>query len=809
MRARLLFAASLLVAAARAGDNGLALTPPRTWRSWNAYGFRIDADTMRTAARGLVDGSRAIRGQPAGTRLLDLGYASVGMDEGWAACEPAPGFPTGGWLFHRSNADGTIAPVVNATLFPSLKGLVEELHAMGLAVGWYLNPCFSYCWKLGDSCGDECNAGDVEAALAYGFDSVKIDGCSAQHNMSLWHSLFNDSGIPILIENCHDDASAAPSKPISEGGCTEYHTYRSSTDIRNTYGSWLQNAYSVEQYATSGRTGPTCWAYPDMLMVGVGPTCAGDTCGADEPPLPTVTEQRTHFALWAILSSPLTLSMDFSNASLVDSVWPFITNTDVLAVNAAWAGSAGGQLAQSSETIVLQHCTPGWAGDKNCTVPITQSWYKPLPGGAVAVLVANNALEGNASVSVSFSSLPAGALACAQSACDVFNVLEQASAGTATGSFDVAALMPHDCAFVILSPPKQRLEGGRPAPPLPVSLGARRGCAVTLRVAGDGGGGGGGAQALVGLRNAKEVVLERWPPAAADFEVEVALEMRAAELFVYALDLGAAASASLLGTLELPACEDAAQLRAPAPAPAPASSPVVSLLFEAWQAYAANATATVVGQGGTPLSVEAVIRSNGSLVLADVWDKYGVAPLTQGFFWQEQPLLGWYCLYRKRWDEATGVLPDCANITGTVSQQTAWFAQSGVDFITADGTNLCTPSPFADAIQTRPMEVLFEEFGALRAAGFTTPAISAWQRAVTGCTLHTQILGIYNNASHGQHSLCAHVCARARARLLTTHPPHPFPHRRARSSACLPRPRDGQEGLLRPGRPRPSDRRGD
>jgi len=492
--------------------------------------------------------------------------------------------------------------------------------------------------------------------------------------------------------------------------------------------------------------------------------------------------------------------MDFANASLVDSVWPFITNTDVLGVNAAWAGSAGGQLAQSSETVVLQHCTPGWAGDKNCTVPVTQSWYKPLPGGAVAVLVANNALEVNASVSVSFSSLPAGALACSQSACDVYDVLQQAPAGTATGSFDVSALAPHDCAFVILSPPKQR-----PEPPLPVSLGERRGCAVTLRVAG---GSGGGAQALVGLRNAKEVVLERWPPAAADFEVEVALEMRAAELFVYALDLGAAASASLLGTLELPACEDAAQLRAPAPASAPASSPVVSLLFEAWQGYAANATATVVAQGGTPLSVEAVIRSNGSLVLADVWDKYGVAPLTQGFFWQEQPLLGFYCLYRKRWDEATGVLPDCANISGTVSQQTAWFAQSGVDFITADGTNLCTPSPFADAIQTRPMEVLFEEFGALRNAGFTTPAISAWQRAVTGCTLHTQILGIYNNASHCKHSPRARVCALARAHPLTADSPHPFPHH-ARSSARLPRPRDGQKGLLCPGRPRPSDRRGD
>jgi hypothetical protein len=158
--------ALVLLPAALAGDNGLALVPPRTWRSWNAFGWQISAETMRVAARGLVDGSRAIRGRPAGSSLLDLGFDSVGMDEGWQACAPQPGFPTGDWMFHRSNADGSIAPVVNETLFGDMKGLVEEIHALGLQAGWYLNPCFSYCWKLGDTCGDECNSGDVEAALA-------------------------------------------------------------------------------------------------------------------------------------------------------------------------------------------------------------------------------------------------------------------------------------------------------------------------------------------------------------------------------------------------------------------------------------------------------------------------------------------------------------------------------------------------------------------------------------------------------------------------------------------------------------------
>ena len=450
-----LFLSSLLVPAVLAGNNGLALTPPLSWRSWNAFGWKIDADTVRTAARGLVDTSRTIKGRPAGTSLKDLLYNSVGIDEGWQSCAAQPGYPTGDWMFHRSNEDSTISPVVNETLFPSMKDLVEEVHSMGLAAGWYLNPCFSYCWKLGDSCGDECNAGDVEATLAYGFDSVKIDGCSNQHNMTLWSNLFNDSGIPIQIDNCHDD-NGQPTKPIADGGCEDYHTFRSSTDIRNTYGSWLQNAYSVEQYATSGRTGPTCWAFADMLMIGVGTTCAGDTCGEDEPPLPTLIEQRTHFGLWTILSSPLTLSMNFDNSSLVDSVWDVITNVNAIAVNQAWSGTPGGQLLQDTKTLVLQHCTPGWAGDKNCTVPISQSWYKPLPNNAVALFISNNDVNVADAITIPLSSIPNGnvILPCSigGGSCAVFDVWQQAPVPSVTGSFTTNALASHDSVFVVLGP---------------------------------------------------------------------------------------------------------------------------------------------------------------------------------------------------------------------------------------------------------------------------------------------------------------------------------------------------------------------
>ena len=215
-RPRALALASAL-AAVRAGSNGLALTPPLGWRSWNAWGYHIDDATMRTAAAGLVDASRPIRGMPAGSSLRSLGYDNVGMDEGWAVCEPQPGFMPGGYKFHRTNADGSLSPVENKTLFPDMGGLVRDIHAMGLKAGFYLNPCFSYCWGKGDTVGDAGDAGDVAALAEFGFDAVKLDGCAVpplgQNNMTLWAELLNATGKPVLIENCHDTAAVSASKP--------------------------------------------------------------------------------------------------------------------------------------------------------------------------------------------------------------------------------------------------------------------------------------------------------------------------------------------------------------------------------------------------------------------------------------------------------------------------------------------------------------------------------------------------------------------------------------------------------------------
>ena len=44
----------------------------------------------------------------------------------------------------------------------------------------------------------------MKAVAEYGFDNVKLDsGFPITQNLSLWAQLLNETGRPVMIENCH------------------------------------------------------------------------------------------------------------------------------------------------------------------------------------------------------------------------------------------------------------------------------------------------------------------------------------------------------------------------------------------------------------------------------------------------------------------------------------------------------------------------------------------------------------------------------------------------------------------------------
>ena len=244
-------------------DNGLGLRPPRGWRSWNQFQCAINQSLVEAQYAVLVSRSRSVDGVP--TSLLDLGYVTAGIDDCWQKCNSGPLFQG----FHDAHG----YPVVDERIFPDMKAMAAKAKSLGLIPGWYGNNC--HCAEHRKGCElseghDSCFAGDVQATLDFGFESIKLDGCGIQKNVTHYAALFNATGKRVLIEDCHNGNPTYPTRDAATGAVDcPMNFFRSSADIRPTYGSMLINLRSTSAYNGANLTGPGCWAYPDMLEVGV------------------------------------------------------------------------------------------------------------------------------------------------------------------------------------------------------------------------------------------------------------------------------------------------------------------------------------------------------------------------------------------------------------------------------------------------------------------------------------------------------------------------------------------------------------
>ena len=254
------------------------------WRSWNLYGANVNQSLMEYTMEGIAH-RRTHIDATTGTAvsLCDLGYCDVGLDDNWQACNASEAVAIG-MHYH----DETGRPIVNLERFPDLKAMTAHAHALGLTAGWYHNNCIcsDYC-RNPQECDLQIRQ-DALATVEYGFDSVKLDGCGGQMDLHLFDQYLRELSPdkPILIENCHwgkDGPSILKknSKQKTVNGESEldcpFGFYRTSGDIRPNYESVMHNLQSVEAFRKHNLSRPGCWAYPDMLQVGVFEDWSGAT----------------------------------------------------------------------------------------------------------------------------------------------------------------------------------------------------------------------------------------------------------------------------------------------------------------------------------------------------------------------------------------------------------------------------------------------------------------------------------------------------------------------------------------------------
>jgi len=311
--------------------NGLALTPPMGWNSWNKYGCDISEATIRKQADAMV-----------ASGMKQAGYAYVVIDDCWHGERDATG---------NIHAD--------ALRFPSgIKALADYVHDRGLKFGIYSDTGDKTCQQKPGSRGHEFQ--DAIQYASWGVDYLKYDWCNSEsldakaayETMAL---ALRATGRPIVFSICEWGTNRPATWAASVGG----NLWRTTGDI---YDAWQGLAHDNEwfgvldildlQVGLEGYAGPGHWNDPDMLEVGNGGM--------------TLDEYRAHFALWAMLAAPLISGNDLS--TMTAETTAILTNREIIAVDQDPLGLQGRRALKQGDAEI---------------------WVRPLAGGSQAVLLLN------------------------------------------------------------------------------------------------------------------------------------------------------------------------------------------------------------------------------------------------------------------------------------------------------------------------------------------------------------------------------------------------------------------------------------
>lgn len=278
-----LFASTLT----QALNNGLGLTPAMGWNSWNHYGCDIDEQVIKSNAQRILD-----------LGLNRYGYKYVNIDDCWLL----------------ANRDSNNHIIVDPIKFPKgMKDMGDFLHKQGLFFGLYNSAGTMTCQRLaGGLTFEQIDAFDM---ASWGVDYFKYDNCynldlPGQLRYPAMRDALNKTGRPIYYSLC-----SWGTDQVWQWGNQTGNSWRTTGDIVDNWASVVHNYKINDMHPESA--GPGSWNDPDMLEVGNGGL--------------SLTEERSHFALWAFAKSPLIIGCDLNKVS-ADSL-AILKNKNLIAIN--------------------------------------------------------------------------------------------------------------------------------------------------------------------------------------------------------------------------------------------------------------------------------------------------------------------------------------------------------------------------------------------------------------------------------------------------------------------------------------------
>jgi alpha-galactosidase len=329
--AALLLSSALTVlapSAAQALDNGVARTPPMGWNSWNSFGCNINETLIRQMADSIVSSG-----------MRDLGYRYVVVDDCW----------------FNPNRDSAGNLQGDPVRFPSgMKALGDYLHSRDLKFGIYQVPvdktCAQYFGAYPGATGSQGHeVQDARQFAAWGVDFLKYDWCSPNGSITDQVNTFAKmrdalaaTGRPIVY-SINPNSIHAKTGPLRNWGDVA-NMWRTTEDITNAWDTGQTNGYPMGvknivdvTVPLAGYARPGAFNDPDMMEVG--------RTGM------TDTEQRSHFALWAMMASPLIAGNDIRSMSTATQA--ILKNQNLIAINQDTLGLQATQVTGDGSRRIL------------------------------------------------------------------------------------------------------------------------------------------------------------------------------------------------------------------------------------------------------------------------------------------------------------------------------------------------------------------------------------------------------------------------------------------------------------------------
>ena len=326
--------------------------PLMGWSSWNTYGFQINDSVIKAQADAMVQ-----------LGFKDCGYDHINIDDGF---------------FGGRDAQGNL--LIHPERFPNgLRPLVDYIHSQGLKAGIYSdagrNTCASYWGKPKDEIGRGVGLYGHDAAdfdLYFNpdklnFDFIKIDYCGADANN-------NEDKLDLNVEQRYKEIAAAI-KAVGRDditwnicrwafpgtwACEIADSWRTTEDI---YLGWesvksiINQSLYLSAYTSYGH-------YNDMDMLEVGRGL-------------TEEEDKTHFGMWCIMSSPLLIGCDMND--IKGNALELMQNKELIALNQNTLGQQAYVVKKENGCYILVKDAEELNGNKRAV-----AFYNPTNSSVTA-----------------------------------------------------------------------------------------------------------------------------------------------------------------------------------------------------------------------------------------------------------------------------------------------------------------------------------------------------------------------------------------------------------------------------------------